>query len=154
MQKMVPIRGLQTYVLLFVPPEISHSRDLSPDRKKYSSPNQSCNSLNFLYQQPFTVAPRYNGTLHTGNLAVKKRTSGNLYPAPIQIILAIRNFFQNLAITKKKPWILGVRYSEMRLYFLFFLPILKPLAPLPVSYLSTSLPKMGWTLAAIGFLME
>ena len=45
-------------------------------------------------------------------------------PAPTQTDLAIRNFFQNLAVTNKNSpknlnsWILGLRYKEVRLYWL------------------------------------
>ncbi|RPB00383.1 hypothetical protein L873DRAFT_1805189 [Choiromyces venosus 120613-1] len=36
-------------------------------------------------------------------------------PAPIQTVLAIRGFVQNLSITNEKSRTLGIRYSEVRL---------------------------------------
>ncbi|RPB05245.1 hypothetical protein L873DRAFT_1798244 [Choiromyces venosus 120613-1] len=37
-------------------------------------------------------------------------------PGPIQTVLAIRDFVQNLSITKEKSGTLGIRYSQVRLY--------------------------------------
>jgi len=39
----------------------------------------------------------------------------NLYPAPIQTDLAIRNFLQNLAITNETPLAPGPSYNAVRL---------------------------------------
>jgi len=48
-----------------------------------------------------TLSPWWNSLY--GNLAIMHEPLRNLYPAPIQTDLAIRNFLQNLAITNETP---------------------------------------------------
>ena len=40
---------------------------------------------------------------------------GSYTPAPIQMVLTIRNFFQPPAVTNEKSWSPGVPYNEVRL---------------------------------------
>jgi len=89
------------------------------NKKKLSECEQerSNNIISFYSFLLFTVAPRYNEPLIRENSLLRMNSLGFYTPCPhTNCLPAIRNFFQNLAITNEKIRIFGLRYSGVRLY--------------------------------------